>query len=81
MRRAPFLTAIAGGAALLVALTTGVAAFDRGQSHAPPAPPTAFREIAQKNEDAAILAAANMKARAREHSAAADRRLDQQSAP
>ena len=81
MRRRPLLTALGGGAALLVVLVTGATAFDGGPRSEAAAPPTALRQIAQKNENAATLAAANMKARSRAHSEAADRMIDQQTAP
>jgi len=81
MRRRPLLTAIGGSAALLVVLVTGATAFDGAPRSEAAAPPTALRQIAQKNEYAATLAAANMKARSRAHSEAADRRIDQQTGP
>ena len=65
---------ILAGAGLLVAIILGVALGGGGDET--PAPPAVLNHIADKNEDAAINAAARFKAESEETTRAADARLD-----
>ena len=67
---------LASGAGLFVALLLGTA-LGRRDSDAPPAAPAVLSHIAHKNRDAAIEAAARMKAESEAAARASDARQDQ----
>ena len=74
MRRLSQRNLALGAGGLLVAVILGVALGSGGDET--PAPPAVLNRIANKNEDAAIEAAARMKAESEAASRAADARAD-----
>jgi hypothetical protein len=64
--------AIAGGFVALAAVATAVV----GGRETPPAPPETLARIAERNQDAAVAAAARMKAESEASARATDARLD-----
>lgn len=67
-------TRILAGVGLLAAGVIAVAIGDRSSSAGGPASPSVLEQIAEKNDDAAMAAAARMKARSEAMAAAADAR-------
>lgn len=74
MRRPDRRTWLLAGGGLLVAIVLGVALGSGGDET--PAPPAVLNRIADKNEDAAMEAAARMKAESDAASQVADARAD-----
>lgn len=73
MRRRRARNLAAGAVALVVAVMAGVALVPDLRADAPGASPAVLKRIAQKNDGAAMEAAARMRAKSRASAAAADR--------
>ena len=72
--------AVAAGGALLVLLVAGAIAVERSRERAP-ASPEVLEQVARKNHDAAMAAAARMKAQSQAAARDADARLAADAAP
>jgi len=75
MRRPRLRNLVGGGAALVAAVIAGIALVPDLRADPPGTSPTVLKRIAQKNDRAAMEAAARMRARSRAAAAAADGRL------